>query len=72
MNDSESTGKAIGIILGVLIVPFLLALLVMWLWNWIVPNIFGLMEITYWQSWGLVILSNILFKSTNYNFKIKD
>lgn len=34
------------------------------LWNWLMPSIFGLGEITYWQAWGLVLLSHILFKGS--------
>jgi hypothetical protein len=33
-------------------------------WNWIMPDIFGLPEITFWQSIGLNFLSVILFKPT--------
>ena len=36
---------------------------VMWLWNWLMPAIFGLTTISFWQAWGLVVLSHILFKS---------
>lgn len=35
---------------------------VMLLWNWLMPDIFGLKQITYWQAWGLMALSCILFK----------
>jgi hypothetical protein len=38
---------------------------VMLLWNWLMPEIFGLMNITYWQGWGLATLCSLLFKSTN-------
>jgi hypothetical protein len=31
------------------------------LWNWIMPTIFGLTVITYWQAFGIIILSKILF-----------
>lgn len=48
-------------ILGVLLL-FLLGFLVMKLWNWLMPEIFDLKEISYWQAWGLLILSSILFK----------
>jgi hypothetical protein len=34
---------------------------VMWLWNWLMPALFGLKTITYWQAWGLVVLGRILF-----------
>jgi hypothetical protein len=32
------------------------------LWNWLMPSIFGLHEITYWQALGLMVLSWILFR----------
>jgi hypothetical protein len=35
---------------------------VMLLWNWLMPEIFGLKTVSYWQAWGLLILSCILFK----------
>ena len=32
------------------------------LWNWLMPTIFGLRTITYWQALGLMVLSWILFR----------
>ena len=34
---------------------------VMWLWNWLMPALFGLHVIGYWQALGLLVLSKILF-----------
>jgi Ca2+/H+ antiporter, TMEM165/GDT1 family len=34
---------------------------VMRLWNWLLPNIFGFHLITFWQAIGILILSKILF-----------
>jgi hypothetical protein len=34
---------------------------VMYLWNWLVPPVFGGHTIGYWQAWGIIILSKILF-----------
>jgi hypothetical protein len=34
---------------------------VMNLWNWLMPTLFGWHLITYWQALGLLILSKILF-----------
>ena len=34
---------------------------VMNLWNWIAPAVFGLRSITFWQALGVLILSRILF-----------
>ena len=31
------------------------------LWNWLMPTIFGLRLLTYWQAFGLLVLSKILF-----------
>lgn len=50
-----------GLALAVLF-AFLFGWLVMVLWNWLMPEIFGLPVITYWQGWGLVLLSHILVK----------
>lgn len=36
--------------------------IVMLLWNWLVPVLFHLPTIDYWQGWGLVVLSHILIK----------
>jgi hypothetical protein len=36
--------------------------IVMLLWNWLMPTIFKLPAIDYWQGWGLVVLSHILIK----------
>jgi hypothetical protein len=35
--------------------------LVMHLWNWLVPAIFGLRTITFWQGIGLLVLCRMLF-----------
>lgn len=34
---------------------------VMWLWNALVPGIFGLTAIGYWQALGFLVLARILF-----------
>jgi hypothetical protein len=36
-------------------------LLVKVLWNWLMPALFGLNQITYWQAFGIVILAKLLF-----------
>lgn len=57
---------AFKVLLGI-IAAFGFALLlgygIMWLWNWLMPDIFGLMQINYWQAVGLFILAKILFGS---------
>ena len=34
---------------------------VMALWNWLLPSLFGLPMVTFWQALGLLALSRILF-----------
>ena len=36
-------------------------LMVMSLWNWLTPALFGLRTITFWQALGLLVLCRILF-----------
>src|SRR5690606_38483723 len=40
---------------------FLVSFLVMILWNYTMPSIFGLITITLWQAMGLFILCKLLF-----------
>ena len=40
------------------IVPFI----TMWLWNWLMPYLFKLPTLTFWQALGLIILCNGLFR----------
>ena len=35
----------------------------MWLWNWLMPEIFNLPAIGFWQAVGILALSRILFGS---------
>lgn len=40
-----------------------LGFLVTWLWRVTLGDIFGLKPIGFWQAWGLMLLSQILFKA---------
>ena len=40
---------------------FVFGLVVKILWNWLMPAIFGLGEITFWQAFGIVLLAKLLF-----------
>ena len=51
------------IILGVIAIiglAILFGFVIMWLWNWLMPEIFDLPELTYWKSVGLFILIKLL------------
>jgi hypothetical protein len=47
----------------------LAALPVMWLWNWLMPYLFNLPTISFWQSFGLLVLCGALFKSSSSSSK---
>ncbi|MBN2557426.1 MAG: hypothetical protein JXB33_01585 [Clostridia bacterium] len=57
--------KIVGMVIGGIIVAALLALLLGWiimlLWNWLMPALFGLGTITYWQGFGIFFLSKLIF-----------
>ena len=64
MTTISNTVEAI--LTAILVIALAAAILgfpLMWLWNWLMPSIFGLTEITFWQALGLNALSAILFKS---------
>ena len=50
-------------VLVMLLVSVLLAAPVMWLWDWLMPSLFGLRSVTLIEAWGLTILCNLLFSS---------
>src|SRR5712691_4747970 len=48
-------------ILGIVIFTAIGGGVVMLLWNWLAPSLFGLRLITFWQALGLLALCRILF-----------
>jgi hypothetical protein len=57
--------RTIGLVVGGVVLAALfalvLAIIVQWLWNWLMPDIFNLKQITFWQAFGLIFLSRLLF-----------
>ncbi|WP_412984079.1 hypothetical protein [Pontimicrobium sp. IMCC45349] len=60
----RSPGEIVGIVIfGIIAITglaILFGFVLMWLWNWLMPEIFGLTTINYWQAVGLFILLKIL------------
>lgn len=58
--------QAIFTFIGLLVVTVIIGMLMVWplvwLWNFVMPDIFGLPEITYWQMFALYFLIQCLFK----------
>ncbi|MDR1877278.1 MAG: hypothetical protein LBQ84_06605 [Flavobacteriaceae bacterium] len=46
---------------GFLLISGVIGITVMLLWNWLMPAIFGLVAINFWQALGLFALARILF-----------
>ena len=66
-NFLEVVGLVLGTFLLMVCVDLVFAIPVMYLWNWLMPKIFGLTTLTFWQSWGLSLLTSLLFGRFNSN-----
>jgi hypothetical protein len=53
--------------IGGIVLIALFGLIIMLLWNWLMPEIFGLPTLDYWKAWGLLILCWILFKNWSFS-----
>ena len=52
--------------IGLLLIVAAFSAVVMLLWNWMIPAIFGLTTISFWQALGLFILARIFFGSFGF------
>jgi uncharacterized membrane protein YvlD (DUF360 family) len=66
MKDKTTT--LIGYMIGVFVVNAIM----MWIWNNVMPDMFGLKPIGYWQMFGLYLMSNYLLKTNNTLKNITD
>jgi len=48
-------------ILGMLLFIFIGGEIVLHLWNWLLPPLFGFRQITFWQALAILVLCRILF-----------
>jgi hypothetical protein len=53
-------------ILGITLFIFIGGEIVMRLWNWLLPMLFGWRQITFWQAIGILALCRILFGSHGF------
>lgn len=51
----------VAIVIIIIVIAVLLAFPTMILWNWVMPDIFGLCQINFGQALGLTLLSSCLF-----------
>jgi len=57
-----------GLLIGILTMGGIAALVTlptMFIWNYVMPNLFGLPEVTFLQALALNFLASILFKNNN-------
>jgi len=48
-------------ILGILLFIFIGGEVVLHLWNWLLPPLFGFRQVNFWEALGLLVLCRILF-----------
>ncbi|WP_265957604.1 hypothetical protein [Galbibacter sp. EGI 63066] len=60
-SPGEIAGWIILAVIGIAALAILFGYVVMWLWNWLMPELFGLTTINYWQAVGIFILFKFLF-----------
>lgn len=60
----ETLLKILGGIALIAILAIVFSFPTMWLWNWLMPTLFGLVKITWLQALGLNVLSGILFRNS--------
>lgn len=62
----EEIIKIVGVVLlGLLLIAGIGGVFVYWCWNYVMPSLFGLPEITFIQAIALNILASCLFKTHN-------
>jgi uncharacterized membrane protein len=58
-------------LLGMLLFIAIGGEVVLQLWNWLVPSIFGWRQITFWQAVGLLALCRILFGGYGWHGSVR-
>ncbi len=59
-------------LIGYMIGLFFVNAIMTWIWNNVIPDMFGLKPIGYWQMFGIYLLSNYLLKTNNTLKNITD
>ena len=57
----RTVGKVILGVIAAAAFALVIGALAMVLWNWLMPMIFGLTTINFWQAFGIVLLAKLLF-----------
>lgn len=68
-NRKQQLATILGALAIGLLASIVVAFPVKWLWNWLVPEIFGARPISAVQAWGLVFLAHLIFPKTKFESK---
>ena len=60
---AKKIATGIALFFGFLFFIFIGGFFVLQLWNWLIPDIFSLRRLTFWEALGLLALCRILFGS---------
>ncbi len=75
MKVQEYVSNAVKVFFVIVFAILIMALVVygtMYLWNWLMTDIFNLRTINYWEALGLLVLAKILFGFGNHSSKSKN
>jgi hypothetical protein len=56
-------------VLGFAVIAVLIGIAIMAIWNWIIPGLFSLPVISFYQALGLAVLSRLLFGGCGSGFR---
>ncbi|RAV30776.1 hypothetical protein [Sinomicrobium soli] len=61
--------KIIGFVIFKLAFIALYVCIVMLLWNWLMPSVFGIVKLDFWQTLGILLLCKLLFLGSGWNYR---
>lgn len=69
MNNYEKIGMWFTAVLIIAALSLIIAFPIKWLWNGVMPDVFGLPEITFWKACGMYFLFHIFLRRVTINEK---
>ena len=67
MDNYEKIGVWFVALLIIASLSLIIAFPIKWLWNGVMPDLFGLPEITFWKAYGLYLLWHLLLRGVTIN-----
>lgn len=68
----EFIGKGLAVAVLFIVITSIFAYPIMWMWNYVVPDLFGLPELTFWKAvWGTLLCRALFTDSGSVNVKSK-